>query len=39
MARATNTKGETQPFSKDVKWNRGGYKYNGIDEVTVEVVS
>ncbi len=39
MARATNTKGETQPFAQDVKWNRGGYKYNGIDEVTVEVVS
>ena len=39
MARATNTKGETQPFAEDVKWNHGGYKYNGIDEVTVEVVS
>ena len=39
MARATNTKGETQPLPQDVKWNRGGYKYNGIDEVRVEVVS
>ena len=39
MSRATNTKGETQPFAHDVKWNRGGYKFNGIDEVTVEVVA
>ncbi|MCF6206267.1 MAG: molybdopterin-dependent oxidoreductase [Sulfurovum sp.] len=39
MARATNTKGETQPFAHEVKWNRGGYKFNGIDEVTVEVVA
>ncbi|BAF72427.1 molybdopterin-dependent oxidoreductase [Sulfurovum sp. NBC37-1] len=39
MARATNTKGETQPFAHEVKWNRGGYKYNGIDEVAVEVLS
>ena len=39
MCRATNSKGETQPFAHEVKWNRGGYKYNGIDEVTVEVVA
>ena len=39
MCRATNTKGERQPFAEEVKWNRGGYKYNGIDEVTVEVVA
>jgi len=38
MSRATNVKGETQPFAHEVKWNRGGYKFNGIDEVTVEVV-
>jgi len=38
MCKATNEKGEVQPFAKDVEWNRGGYKYNGIDEVTVEVV-
>ena len=38
MARATNNLGETQPFAKDIKWNHGGYKYNGIDEVTVEVI-
>lgn len=38
MCKATNEKGEVQPFAKDIKWNRGGYKYNGIDEVTVEVV-
>ena len=39
LSKATNTKGETQPFAHEVQWNRGGYKYNGIDEVTVEVVS
>jgi len=39
MCKATNNKGESQPFVQEVKWNRGGYKYNGIDEVTIEVVS
>ena len=38
MCKATNTKGEEQPFAKDIKWNRGGYKYNGIDAVTIEVL-
>lgn len=38
MTKAINNNGEEQPFAKDVKWNHGGYKYNGIDEVTVEVV-
>ena len=39
MCRATNEKGETQPFPREIKWNRGGYKYNGIDEVTIEVMA
>ena len=38
MAKAINKIGDEQPFAKDIKWNHGGYKYNGIDEVTVEVV-
>lgn len=38
MTKAINRIGEEQPFAKDIKWNHGGYKYNGIDEVTVEVV-
>ena len=38
MAKATNKIGEEQPFAKDIKWNHGGYKYNGIDVVTVDVV-
>jgi len=38
MAKAINNLDEEQPFAKDIGWNRGGYKYNGIDEVTVEVV-
>jgi sulfoxide reductase catalytic subunit YedY len=38
MTKAINNIGEEQPFAKDIKWNHGGYKYNGIDEVTVEVV-
>jgi sulfoxide reductase catalytic subunit YedY len=38
MAKAINNLGEEQPFAKDIQWNRGGYKYNGIDSVTIEVV-
>ena len=38
MAKAINRLGEEQPFAKDVKWNHGGYKYNGIDEVTINVI-
>ncbi|MEN4045277.1 MULTISPECIES: molybdopterin-dependent oxidoreductase [Sulfurimonas] len=38
MAKAVNRLGDEQPFAKDIGWNHGGYKYNGIDEVTVEVV-
>ncbi|MEJ2373399.1 MAG: sulfite:cytochrome C oxidoreductase subunit A, partial [Sulfurimonas sp.] len=38
MAKAINRLGKEQPFAKDVLYNHGGYKYNGIDEVTVEVV-
>jgi len=38
MAKAINKLGEEQPLAKDIKWNHGGYKYNGIDVVTVEVV-
>ena len=38
MAKAINRLGEEQPFAKEIPWNHGGYKYNGIDTVTVEVV-
>ncbi len=38
MAKAINKIGQEQPFDKEIKWNHGGYKYNGIDKVTVEVV-
>lgn len=38
MSKAINKAGEEQPFAKDIKWNHGGYKYNGIDVVTIEVV-
>ena len=38
MAKAVNYLGQEQPLDKDVLWNRGGYKYNGIDTVTVEVI-
>ena len=38
MAKAVSLSGEEQPLAKDVKWNHGGYKYNGIDEVTIEVI-
>ena len=38
MAKATNNKGETQPFDSQIGWNHGGYGYNGIDTITVEIV-
>ncbi len=38
MAKAINRLGDEQPLAKDILWNHGGYKYNGIDVVTVEVV-
>ena len=38
MVKAVNRLGEEQPFPKDIKWNHGGYKYNGIDSVTFKVV-
>ena len=38
MCKAMSNKNEEQPLAKDIKWNHGGYKYNGIDEVTIEVV-
>ena len=38
MAKAINRIGQEQPFAEEIKWNHGGYKYNGIDTVTVEVV-
>lgn len=38
MTKAINKAGEEQPLAKDIKWNHGGYKYNGIDVVTIEVV-
>lgn len=38
MSKAINNKGETQPFAKEIKWNHGGYKYNGIDEINVKIV-
>jgi len=38
MAKAINKIGQEQPLAKDIKWNHGGYKFNGIDVVTVDVV-
>lgn len=38
MAKAINSLGEEQPSAQDIKWNHGGYKYNGIDSVTIKVV-
>ena len=37
MAKAKNRLGQTQPFAHEIKWNHGGYKYNGIDSVTITV--
>ncbi len=38
MAKAINIKDEAQPFAHEIQWNHGGYKYNGIDSVTITVV-
>ena len=38
MAKAVNRLGQEQPLAKDIKWNHGGYKFNGIDTVTFEVI-
>ncbi|WP_373036244.1 molybdopterin-dependent oxidoreductase [Sulfurimonas sp.] len=38
MAKAVNNLGEEQPFAQQIQWNHGGYKYNGIDSVTITVV-
>lgn len=38
MAKAVNNLGEEQPFAHQMLWNKGGYKYNGIDSVTFEAV-
>lgn len=38
MAKAINRLGNEQPFAHEIKWNHGGYKYNGIDVVSIEVV-
>lgn len=38
MSKAINLAGEVQPLAQDIKWNHGGYKYNGVDTVTIEVV-
>ena len=38
MAKAVNNVGEEQPFAHEIQWNHGGYKYNGIDSVTISVV-
>ena len=38
MAKAVNNRGEAQPFAHEIAWNHGGYKYNGIDTVSVNVV-
>jgi len=38
MTKAINKAGEEQPLAEEIKWNHGGYKYNGIDTVTIEVV-
>jgi len=38
MCKAISNNNEEQPLAKNIKWNHGGYKYNGIDEVKIEVL-
>ena len=38
MSKAISLDCREQPLASQIKWNHGGYKYNGVDVVTVEVV-
>jgi len=38
MAKAVNNRGEAQPYAKDIQWNHGGYRFNGIDTLHVDIV-
>ncbi len=38
MSKAIGIDGTEQPLAKSIKWNHGGYKYNGVDVVKVEVL-
>jgi len=38
MAKAINNRGQAQPFAKDILWNHGGYRFNGIDTLSVDIV-
>jgi len=38
MSQAVNTAGEMQPMPEAVRWNHGGYKYNGVDRIAIDVV-
>ena len=38
MAKAINNRDEAQPFAHEIGWNHGGYRYNGIDSVTITVI-
>jgi len=38
MAKAINVLGDEQPLPHEMLWNHGGYKYNGIDDVEIEVI-
>jgi len=38
MAKATDIDGNEQPLPDEVLYNHGGYKYNGIDSVTIKVI-
>lgn len=38
LSRAISLDGSQQPMAHNIKWNHGGYKYNGVDEVTIEII-
>ena len=38
MSKAINKAGQEQRMPEEIPWNHGGYKYNGIDSVTVDVI-
>ena len=38
MVRAINRIGNIQPLPNEIGWNAGGYQYNAVDVVNVQIV-
>lgn len=38
LSRAINRLGETQPLAQNMDWNPGGYQWNAVDSVVIQIV-